>query len=58
MSLLKNEFIGQNKKRISSRIYGLDNGLGGFAIGRIYEVYGEAGSGKTQLWLVHFLVLV
>ena len=54
MSFLKAQFIGSKKRKsISSKISKLDRGLGGgFSLGRVYEVYGEAGSGKSQFWWV------
>lgn len=36
---------------IPSLLTNLDEMLdGGFHTGKMYQVYGEAGSGKTQLW--------
>lgn len=37
---------------IKSNLRSLDDVIVGFKCGKIYEVYGVAGSGKSQLWYV------
>lgn len=39
--------------RVYTNFKSLDDVLCGFRCGKIYEVYGEAGTGKTQFRFVH-----
>lgn len=51
MGELKVEFKDKLVQKIRSGCGALDKALnGGFPLGRVFEIFGEAGSGKTQIW--------